>query len=282
MAVRTLRPVSSAQRKMQYVLYRDVLTKNATPVKSLTKGRSRTDVRNNRGVKTMTGRGGGAKRSFRLVDLKQQKHEIPATVKSIQYDPNRTSFIAHIIFIDGAQSYILAPEGMKVGDRVVFGPNTKVKNGNRLQLKNIPAGTVVHNIEMTPGRGGQIARSAGSSVILMGFDSGFALLKMPSGEVRRVPEIGFASIGTLSNPDHMNVRISKAGRTRHMGHRPTTRGKAKNPVDHPHGGGEGNVSIGLKKPKTRTGKPALGYKTRNPKKFSNKFIVKPRPKKRKK
>lgn len=282
MAVRTLKPVTSAQRKMQYVLYREVLTPGATPVKRLMKGRTRTDVRNNRGVKTMTGRGGGAKRSFRLVDLRQQKLEIPATVQSIQYDPNRTAFIAHIIYIDGTHSYILSPEGLKVGDKVVFGNNTKVKLGNRLQLKNIPTGQVIHNVEMVPGRGGQIARSAGSSITLMGFDAGFALLKMPSGEVRRVPETGFASIGALSNPDHMNVRIAKAGRTRKMGRRPTTRGKAKNPVDHPHGGGEGNTSIGLKKPKTKTGKPALGYKTRNPKKFSNKFIVKPRTKKRRK
>ena len=282
MAVRTLKPVTSAQRKMQYILFKEVLTPNIIPVKGLMKGRNRTDVRNNRGVKTMTGRGGGAKRSFRLVDLYQKKFEIPATVRSIQYDPNRTAFIAHIIFIDGTQSYILAPEGMKVGDRVVFGPNAKVKSGNRLQLKNIPAGTTVHNVELVPGKGGQIARSAGSSVLLMSFDGGYALLKMPSGEIRRVPETGYASVGTLSNPDHMNVRISKAGRTRMMGRRPTTRGKAKNPVDHPHGGGEGNTSIGLKRPKTRTGKPALGYKTRNPKKFSNKFIVKARPKKRKK
>lgn len=282
MAVRTLKPVTSAQRKMQYVLYREVLTPGATPVKSLMKGRKRTDVRNNRGVKTMTGRGGGAKRSFRTVDLYQKKFEIPATVRSIQYDPNRTAFIAHIVFIDGAQSYILAPENLKVGDKVVFGNNTKVKPGNRLQLKNIPAGQVVHNVELVPGHGGQIARSAGTSITLMSFDAGFALLKMPSGEIRRVPETGFASVGTLSNPDHMNVRISKAGRSRLMGRRPTTRGKAKNPVDHPHGGGEGNTSIGLKKPKTKTGRPALGYKTRNRKKPSNKFIVKPRSKKRKK
>jgi len=282
MAVRTLKPVTSAQRKMQYILYREVLTKDAAPVKSLMKGRNRLDARNNRGVKTMTGRGGGAKRSFRSVDLYQKKFEIPATVQSIQYDPNRTAFIAHVIFNDGAQSYILAPEGLKVGDRVVAGVNTKIKPGNRLQLKNIPAGTTIHNVELVPGRGGQIARSAGTSVVLMSFDAGFALLKMPSGEIRRVPETGFASIGALSNPDHMNVRISKAGRARHMGRRPTTRGKAKNPVDHPHGGGEGNTSIGLKKPKTKTGKPALGYKTRNRKKFSNKFIVKARPKKRKK
>lgn len=282
MAIRTVKPVTSAQRKMQYILYRDVLTQGAAPIKSLMRGRKRLDARNDRGIKTMTGRGGGAKRAYRMVDLRQKKFEIPATVQSIQYDPNRTAFIAHITFIDGTHAYILAPEGLKVGDRVVAGQNTKVKLGNRLQLKNIPAGTMVHNVELVPGRGGQIARSAGSSVLLMSFDAGFALLKMPSGEIRRVPETGFASVGTLSNPDHMNVRISKAGRARHMGHRPTTRGKAKNPVDHPHGGGEGNTSIGLKKPKTRTGRPALGYKTRNPKKFSNKFIVKARPKKHKK
>ncbi|MFA5009669.1 MAG: 50S ribosomal protein L2 [Patescibacteria group bacterium] len=282
MSVRTLKPNTSAQRKMQYILYRDVLTQGAKPVKSLLKGRNRTDVRNNRGVKTMTGRGGGAKRSYRMVDLHQKRFEIPATVQSIQYDPNRTTFIAHITFIDGVHAYILAPEGLKVGDKVVSGINTKVKLGNRLQLKNIPAGTTIHNIELVPNKGGQIARSAGSSALLMSFDAGFALLKMPSGEIRRVPETGFASIGSLSNPDHMNIRISKAGRTRKMGLRPTTRGKAKNPVDHPHGGGEGNTSIGLKKPKTKTGRPALGFKTRNRKKPSSKFIVKPRAKKHKK
>lgn len=282
MAVRNVKPTTSGQRKMQYILYRDVLTKGATPVKSLMHGQKRLDARNNRGVKTMTGRGGGAKRAYRMVDLHQKKFEIPATVQSIQYDPNRTAFIAHITFIDGAHAYILAPEGLKVGDKVVSAVNAKVKPGNRLQLKNIPAGVMIHNVELVPGNGGQVGRSAGTSVLLMSFDAGFALLKMPSGEIRRVPETCYASIGSLSNSDHMNVRISKAGRSRHMGNRPTTRGKAKNPVDHPHGGGEGNTSIGLKKPKTKTGRPALGFKTRNRKKASNKFIVKPRTKKRKK
>jgi len=266
---------------MQFVRFRNVVSVER-PVKSLTRGRKRLDARNSRGVKTLTGRGGGAKQLLRLVDLGQQRLGVPATVKSIQYDPNRTAFIAHILFTNGAHAYVLAPEGLKAGDRIVAGPSTKIKPGNRLQLKNMPTGIVIHNVELTPGRGGQIARSAGTSVTLMGFDGGYALLKMPSGEIRRVLDKGFASIGMLSNPDHMNIRIAKAGRARMMGRRPTTRGKAKNPVDHPHGGGEGHTSIGLKQPKTRTGRPALGYKTRNRKKFSNKFIVKPRPKKRKK
>jgi large subunit ribosomal protein L2 len=281
MGIRAIKPTTSGIRGMRVIAFKGVITKTV-PEKSLVKGRKRLDARNHRGVKTMTGRGGGVKRRLRLVDLVQNKFGIPARVESIQYDPNRTAFIAHLIFTDGAHSYILAPEGLKVDDKVVYGPSTKIKLGNRLQLKNIPAGTVIHNIELVPGRGGKLARSAGASAVLMSFDAGFALIKFPSGEVRRIPEIAYASIGSLSNPDHMNVRIAKAGRKRMMGRRPTTRGKVKNPVDHPHGGGEGSTSVGLKYPKTRTGKPALGYKTRNKKKASNKFIVKPRTKKRKK
>lgn len=280
MGIRTLKPTTSGTRKMQVIAFREVLT-TSSPVKALTKGRKRLDARNNRGVKTMTGRGGGAKKRLRLVDLRQNKLNIPAMVKTIEYDPNRSAFIAHITFADGAHSYILAPHGLAVGDKVVYGESTKIKTGNRLQLRNMPAGSVIHNVELVPGNGGQIARTAGGSATLMGLDGGFGLVKLPSGEIRRVPEIAFASIGSLSNPDHMNVRIAKAGRARLMGRRPTTRGKAKNPVDHPHGGGEGNTSIGLKHPKTKTGKPALGYKTRNPKKASNRLIVKPRSHKKK-
>lgn len=281
MGIRLIKPTTSGTRGMKVVNFKEVLTAKS-PVKSLTRGRKRLDARNNRGVKTMTGRGGGAKRRYRMVDLVQTKFGIPARVAGIEYDPNRTAFIAHIIFTDGTHSYILSPEGLQVGDRVVSGESTKIKLGNRLQLKNIPAGVSIHNLELVPGRGGQMARSAGTSATLMSFDAGFALIKFPSGEVRKVPETAYASIGTLSNPDHMNVRIGKAGRSRLMGRRPTTRGKVKNPVDHPHGGGEGSTSIGLKYPKTKTGKPALGYKTRNKKKASSKFIVKPRTRKRRK
>lgn len=280
MGIITRKPVTHGSRGLQVIKFRDVIT-STTRVKSLTKGRKRLDARNNRGIKTMTGRGGGTKRALRMVDMHQTKFGIPARVESIQYDPNRTAFIAHVIYADGHQSYILAPEGLKVGDKVVSAEQTKIKPGNRLMLKNIPAGITVHNIELMPGRGGQMARTAGSSAQILAFDAGFALIKLPSGEVRKISENGFASIGTLSNSDHMNIRIGKAGRKRYLGRRPTTRGKVKNPVDHPHGGGEGSTSIGLKYPKTKTGKPALGYKTRNKKKPSNKFIVKPRTKKRK-
>ncbi len=280
MAVIKKKPTTSGIRGMSVINFRSLLT-GAEPVKALTKGRKRLDARNNRGVKTMTGRGGGAKRRWRMVDLYQNKLNIPARVASIDYDPNRTAFIAHLIFADGAHSYILAPQDLKVGDKVVTAEQTKIKPGNRLQLKNIPAGMTVHNIELTPGNGGKLARTAGGSATLMSFDGGFALVKLPSGEVRRIPEICYASIGTLSNPDHMNVRIAKAGRARHMGIRPTTRGKAKNPVDHPHGGGEGSTSIGLKYPKTKTGRPALGYKTRNRKKNTSRFIVQSRNSKKK-
>lgn len=275
MAIITRKPTTSGQRGVQVIKFRDVITKT-TPEKALTKGKNRVDARNNRGVKTMSGRGGGAKRRYRFIDMKLEKHGIPAKVESIQYDPNRTTFIAHIVYANGAQAYMLAPEGLKVGDKVVSGEQTKIKTGNRLMLKHIPAGTFVHNIELIPGKGGQIVRTAGSSALVMGADAGFVLVKLPSGEVRRIFETGFASVGTLSNPDHMNVTAGKAGRTRLKGRRPTTRGKVKNPVDHPHGGGEGSTSIGMKHPKTPTGRPALGHKTRNPKKSSNRFIVKPR------
>ena len=280
MAVIKRKPTTSGIRGMSVIDFRSVLT-TSNPVKALTKGRNRIDARNNRGVKTMTGRGGGAKRLWRMVDLRQTKLNIAARVATIEYDPNRTAFIAHIIFADGAQSYILAPQDLKVGDKVVTAEQTKVKVGNRLQLKNIPAGISIHNIELTPGQGGKLARTAGGSAMLMSFDGGYALVKLPSGEVRRIPETCFASVGVLSNSDHMNVRIAKAGRARHMGIRPTTRGKVKNPVDHPHGGGEGSTSIGMKYPKTKTGRPALGYKTRNRKKNTSRLIVQPRGKKKK-
>lgn len=280
MAIITRKPVTHGSRGLQVIKFRDVIDK-AEPVKALTRGRKRLDARNNRGIKTMTGRGGGAKRLMRLVDFKQIKFGIPAKVASIQYDPNRTAFLAHVTYADGHHAYILAPEGLRAGDKIVSAAQTKIKVGNRLQLKHIPAGQMVHNIEMTPGRGGQMARTAGGSALVMAFDSGYALLKLPSGEVRKVPEVCYASIGSLSNPDHMNATVGKAGRKRLMGRRPTTRGKVKNPVDHPHGGGEGSTSIGMKHPKTKTGKPALGYKTRNPKKTTSRFVVKPRSRKKK-
>lgn len=280
MAVKTLKPITAGRRNMSMVVRTGVVVKDR-PLKSLVHGQRRSSGRNSRGVITAQHRGGGAKRLTRDVDLKQTKLGIPAVVKSIEYDPNRSAYIALIFFSDGAKSYILAPQDLKANDRIVYNTNTKIKVGNRLMMKNIPAGTAIHNIEMQPGRGGQFARSAGSSASIIGFDKGYAQVRMPSGEVRLIPEICFASIGSLSNPDHSNVKIGMAGRKRHMGRRPIVRGKAKNPVDHPHGGGEGGSPIGLKHPKTPTGKPTKGYKTRKKNK-NTWYIIKPRTKKRKK
>lgn len=278
MPVRTYKPNTAGRRNMSMVIRKGVLTAKK-PLKSLVKGKKRSSGRNSRGVITIRARGGGAKQNFRLVDLKQQKLGIPATVISIEYDPNRTTFIALISFLDGAKSYILAPADLRPGDKVVFNEKTKIKSGNRLLLKNIPAGTPIHNIELQPGRGGQIVRSAGGSASITSFDKGYAQIKLPSGEVRLISENVFASIGSLSNSEHSNIVIGKAGRHRLMGKRPKVRGKAKNPVDHPHGGGEGGAPIGLKHPKTPWGKPTKGYKTRKKSK-SKSHIIKPRGKKR--
>jgi len=272
-------PTTPGRRGMKLADRRGVITEKK-PFAGLTKGSKRGSGRNNRGVITISSRGGGSKQLLRTVDFKQRKFGISGNVKGIEYDPKRSAYLAHIVFTDGEHSYILAPNNLKVGDKIIYNESAKVKLGNRIMLKNIPSGQVIHNIELTPGKGGQIVRSAGLGATLMGIESGYALLKLPSGEVRKVSELGFASIGTVSNSEHMNIKIGKAGRNRWLGHRPHVRGKAKNPVDHPHGGGEGNTSIGLKHPKTPTGKPALGYKTRNKKKLSSKFIVKSRSKKR--
>jgi len=280
MAVKMVKPITAGRRNMSQVIRTGVLTETK-PLKSLTWGMKRRSGRNSRGVITAQHRGGGAKRRMRLVDLKQTKLGIPGLVKSIEYDPGRSVYIALISFLDGEKNYILAPVDLKVGDRVVYNVNTKIKTGNRLMLKNIPSGAWIHSIEMQPGRGGQLVRSAGGAATLLGFDKGYAQVRLPSGEVRLIPEICFASIGTLSNPDHNNVKIGMAGRKRHMGRRPIVRGKAKNPVDHPHGGGEGGSPIGLKHPKTPTGKPTKGYKTRKKRK-PHWYVIKPRTKKRRK
>ncbi|OGB75207.1 50S ribosomal protein L2 [candidate division Kazan bacterium RIFCSPHIGHO2_01_FULL_49_10] len=280
MTVKKLKPITAGRRNMSQVVRTGVLTETK-PLKSLTWGMKRRSGRNSRGVITVQHRGGGAKRRMRYVDLKQTKLGIPGTIKSIEYDPGRSAYIALVNFLDGEKTYILAPVDIKVNDRVVYNVNTKIKTGNRLMLKNIPTGTVIHNIELQPGRGGQMVRSAGGSASVIGFDKGYAQVRVPSGEVRMIPEICFASIGALSNPDHSNIKIGKAGRKRWMGRRPIVRGKAKNPVDHPHGGGEGGSPIGLKHPKTPTGKPTKGYKTRKKNK-PNWYIIKPRTKKRRK
>ncbi|MEA1909439.1 MAG: 50S ribosomal protein L2 [Patescibacteria group bacterium] len=279
MSVKVLKKNHAARRGMSVVEHGKVVTKKS-PHKALASGKKRSSGRNNRGVITTRSRGGGAKRRWRNIDLRQTKLGIPAKVEAIEYDPNRSAYIALIVFSDGERSYILSPNKIKVGDKVVYNDNTKIKIGNRLMLKNIPTGISIHNIELQAGRGGQIVRSAGTSALILGFDKGKAQIKLPSGEIRLAPETNFASIGEVSNSDHSNIRIGSAGRKRHLGRRPRVRGKAKNPVDHPHGGGEGGAPIGLKHPKTPTGKPTLGYKTRKKKK-SSKHIIKPRTRKRK-
>ena len=280
MPIKILKPNNAGRRGISVVDRSGVVT-TQKPLKALTHGKLRLSGRNARGVITARHRGGGAKQNWRTIDLKQTKLGIPALVSSIEYDPNRSAYIALVVYSDGTKSYILAPDSLKVGDKIVSNVNTKIKLGNRLILKNIPTGIAIYNIELQPGRGGQIVRTAGSSAMILGFDKGFAQIKLPSGEVRLIPESCSASIGRVSNPDYGNIRIGKAGRMRHMGHRPKVRGKAMNPVDHPHGGGEGNSPIGLKHPKTPTGKPTKGYKTRSRTK-SNNYIIKPRTIKRKK
>ncbi len=280
MPVKILKPNNAGRRGMSVVNHAAKLTPGHHPLKSLTSGCKRSSGRNARGVITAQHRGGGVKQLWREVDLRQLKFGIPGSVQAIAYDPNRSAYLAQVTYLDGTKVYLLAPDALKVGDKIVCNMNTKIKIGNRLILKNIPTGIPIYNIELQPGRGGQIVRSAGSSAMILGFDKGYAQIKLPSGEVHLVPEVCFASIGTVSNPDHGNVRIGKAGRMRLMGWRPRVRGKAKNPVDHPHGGGEGNSPIGLKHPKTPTGKPTKGFKTRRKTK-SSKYIIKPRSKKRK-
>jgi len=249
------------------------------PERSLLAPKKKNAGRNSYGRITVRHRGGGNRRKYRIIDFKRTKFDIPAEVKTLEYDPNRSAHIALIQYEDGVKSYILAPAGLKVGDTVIAGPKADIKPGNALPLSAIPTGTVIHNIELYPGRGGQLVRSAGNSAQLMAKEGKLALLRLPSGELRNVPMKCMATIGAVGNGDHENVKIGKAGRTRHMGIRPTVRGSVMNPCDHPHGGGEGKSPIGRPGPVTPWGKPALGYKTRSTKKASNKMIVKRRGKK---
>ena len=278
MAIRRLKPNHAGRRNMSVIDYSKTLTKGAKPVKKLLKTKKRTGGRNMTGKITVRHRGGGAKRMIRLVDFKRFRYDEVATVQTIEYDPNRSAFIAKIAYKDGELSYILAGTDMKVGTTVVSSKERKeVQVGNRYPLEVIPIGQEVYNIELAAGKGGQMARSAGQSVRLMAVEGKYAQLKLPSGEIRQVKKECAATIGSVSNADKKHVRIGKAGRKRHMGIKPTVRGKVMNPVDHPHGGGEGNQPIGLKRPKTPWGKPALGVKTRRSKK-SNKLIIKRRKK----
>jgi len=266
-------------RRQTSVVDTSTLTKKR-PEKSLTVYLRDKAGRNNQGQVTLRHQGGGLKNLYRQIDFRQDKFDIPAKVMALEYDPNRTAWIALIYFKDGEKRYILAPHELKVGDTVISSKNKlEAKPGNRMPLKHIPTAYLVHNIELTPGEGGKIARSAGSGAVLMTIEGGYAQLKLPSGEIRIVSENSLASVGQLSNPDWHLVRWGKAGRMRLRGIRPSVRGKAMNPVDHPHGGGEGHQPIGLVHPKTPWGKTALGVKTRNKKKWSNKFILKRRPNK---
>ena len=257
---------------MSVLTYEEITKK--TPEKSLTEILKKNAGRNKQGRITVRHQGGGSKRKYRIIDFKRDKKGVPAKVIAIEYDPNRTAFIALLQYADGEKRYILAPLDLKVGDTVVSGEEADIKPGNALPLQNIPVGTLIHNIELKAGRGGQIVRSAGAYAQLMGKENGYAQVRLPSGEYRKVPLNAMATIGTVGNTDHSNVNIGKAGRKRHMGIRPTVRGVVMNPVDHPHGGGEGKSPVGMPAPVTPWGKPALGYKTRKTKKYSNRLIVK--------
>jgi large subunit ribosomal protein L2 len=280
MAVKLYKPTSPGRRLHSVTDYSVLSKKEKTP-KSLIVSKSKQAGRNNTGKITVRHRGGGANKKLRIVDFsRSDRKDIPGIVKTVEYDPTRTSFISMIAYKDGVKRFILTPAGLKVGDKVVYSETAEIHPGNRLSLANIPVGSFINDVELIPGRGGKLARSAGSAVLLQNIEGGYAFLKLPSGEIRKVRDTATATIGSLSNADWMNVRIGKAGRMRHMGWRPTVRGKVMNPVDHPHGGGEGRNSIGLKYPKTPWGKHAMGVKTRDKKKPSGKFIVKRRAKKR--
>ena len=272
MAIRVYKPTSAARRFMSVLTYEEI-TKKA-PEKSLIEYLKKNAGRNNQGKITVRHQGGGNKIKYRIIDFKREKRDIPAKVAAIEYDPNRSAFIALLNYADGEKRYILAPPGLNVGDTVVAGNEADIKPGNALPIENIPVGTLIHNVEVKPGRGGQLVRSAGAYAQLMAKEGDYAQVRMPSGEVRKVPMNAYATIGTVGNIDHANVRIGKAGRTRHMGIRPTVRGVVMNPCDHPHGGGEGKSPVGMPAPVTPWGKPALGLKTRKHKKYSNRLIVK--------
>ncbi|MCQ2487839.1 MAG: 50S ribosomal protein L2 [Clostridia bacterium] len=274
MAIKNIKPVTNGTRNMSVTDYSEL--SKVAPERSLLAPLNKNAGRNSYGRITVRHRGGGNRKKYRIIDFKRQKFDMPATVLTLEYDPNRSAFIALIQYEDGEKAYILAPVGLKVGDKVEAGENVDIKPGNALPLANIPTGTFIHNVELNPGRGGQLARSAGNAAQLMAKEGAYALLRLPSGELRNVPISCMASIGQVSNTDHANVKVGKAGRTRHLGIRPTVRGSVMNPNDHPHGGGEGKSPIGRPGPVTPWGKPALGYKTRNKKKASNKMIVRRR------
>ena len=274
MGIKTYNPYTPSRRNMSGYDFEEITA--STPEKSLTTSLKKHAGRNAQGKITVRHHGGGSRRKYRIIDFKRNKDGIPATVKSIEYDPNRTANIALICYADGEKKYILAPVGLKVGQTVMNGAEAEMKVGNCMELKDMPVGTQIHNIEMYPGHGGQLVRAAGVSAQLMAKEGKYAIIRMPSGEMRMVPIVCRASIGQVGNTEHNLVNIGKAGRKRHMGIRPTVRGSVMNPNDHPHGGGEGKAPVGRPGPCTPWGKPALGYKTRKKNKQSNKMIIRRR------
>ncbi len=277
MGIKTYKPTSPGRRGMTSLTFEEIT--RTEPERSLVIPKKQKAGRNFRGKITVRHRGGGNKRRIRVIDFKRDKFGIPARVDSIEYDPNRSARIALLVYADGEKRYILAPLGLKVGDQVMSGPNAEIRPGNALPLANIPTGTMIHNIELKEGRGGQLARSAGIAAQLLAKEGDYVQVRMPSGEVRLISQRCIATIGQVGNPDHGNVNLGKAGRKRWMGWRPTVRGSAMTPRDHPHGGGEGRSPVGMPSPKTPWGQPALGYKTRR-NKATDKFIVRRRTKKR--
>ena len=273
MPIRKPKPTSPGRRFSTYPDFADVT--RSEPEKSLTEGLSKSGGRNSKGRKTSRHRGGGAKRLYRKIDFRRRKDGVPAKVASIEYDPNRSAYIALLHYADGEKRYILAPQRLRVGARVESGPGVEINIGNAMPLAGMPIGTVVHNVELEPGRGGQLGRAAGAAIQLMAKEQGMATLRLPSGEMRLVRADCRATVGAIGNADHQNVKIGKAGRKRHMGVRPQTRGTAMNPVDHPHGGGEGSTTPG-RHPVTPWGVPTLGYRTRKKRKGSDRYIVRGR------
>lgn len=276
MPVKKYKPTTPSRRQMTISTFEEVTT--SKPEKSLLAPLSKSAGRNNQGKITTRHLGGGHKRKYRIIDFRRRKDGIPGRVASIEYDPNRTSYIALIHYADGEKAYIIAPKGLKVGDEVMSGPDADIKPGNALPLENIPVGTVIHNIELKPGRGGQLVRAAGASAQLLGKEEQYVSIRLVSGEIRRILKTCRATIGTVGNQDHELLTIGKAGRSRHLGKRPAVRGLVMNPNDHPHGGGEGRSPIGRKSPVSPWGKPTLGYKTRKKKKESSKYIIRSRSK----
>jgi large subunit ribosomal protein L2 len=270
MAIKIYRPTSAGRRNMSVSTFEEVT--RSKPERSLLAPLRKTAGRNNRGIVTTRHRGGGHKRRYRIIDFRRDKFGVAAKVESIEYDPNRSARIALVVYADGERRYILASQGLKVGDTVMSGPQAEIRTGNALPIRNIPLGTVVHNVELYPGRGGQLVRSAGLGAQLLAKEGTMAQIRLPSGEVRYIDMNCLATIGVVSNPDHANINLGKAGRKRWLGIRPGTRGIAMDPGSHPHGGGEGRSPVGMKAPKTPWGKPALGKKTRVNKR-TNKFIV---------